>query len=614
MGVISAILKALGAEFAALHDRTRAAHEESDPRTTTEILAQWEKVYGLPLCAEAPTTIEGRRAALAGRVAAVGGQSREYFIGLIRTVLGDPGAAVTIIEAPYGRPFYAWLGHAWDPLGAPGAMFVWRVILPSGTDPELAHLVGCLLNKYKPAHTRLELVSDVSAYYESLDGDGNSYLETSTPIASRLVFSGTGTVNEFTLLMWVAQLDSAGRYLVRIGELSEDAILADNTDRDTHGITNYRTSFGAVPGAFAMPDDASYHLVEVSTPGGSAALVKVYVDGVLAGHTGLSPGSYPNPADVMRLLEFGGAARVRNIGMTGREITADERVALAAAGYRHDYRARYETDDGKVWAGEVLPFMWCTAASYDAKEVGGKVGMATYLVEAGETLYATGDVVDGSAALLSFWVMAELGAGLEVLVRDPAGEAILKLYTAGDGYVRLLHAADAFIGTWLPGTWHHVVVWWTDDELFYFVDGALDHTITFGPPSALTGGVTFGSDTSEYVATVTNIAYVRRTYTHEEGSPSIGIDADQIADLYAKGREHRIDTGNDADPSEWPGVDPADLLAYWIALPVMGVVPSSGSVTHDLTYSSPPWLRVRNSGSAGECDLTLIGDTTSEED
>lgn len=156
---LGALLKALGDLFADFHGRVMDFLAEADPRTTDELLAEWERVYGLPLCDDAPTGDDERRAALAGRVAAIGGQKPAYYIELVRAVLGDPAAAVTITEQPYGAPFYAWTGSAWDELGWPGMAHYWMVELPSGTSADLAHIVECLLMRYKPAHTILVMRS-----------------------------------------------------------------------------------------------------------------------------------------------------------------------------------------------------------------------------------------------------------------------------------------------------------------------------------------------------------------------------------------------------------------------------------------------------------------------
>jgi uncharacterized protein YmfQ (DUF2313 family) len=136
--------------------------DESDPRTTYYLLADYERIFGLPSDCMAGTsqTLEQRRSALAAQMASVGGQSRAYFIALAAAA----GFTVTITEfAPHtvlsavNYPIY---GLEWR--------FIWQVngsglaaplYLPvnAGVDEPLAvwqsNLLVCLFNRLKPAHT-----------------------------------------------------------------------------------------------------------------------------------------------------------------------------------------------------------------------------------------------------------------------------------------------------------------------------------------------------------------------------------------------------------------------------------------------------------------------------
>lgn len=72
---------------------------ESDPRATFELLADWERAFGLPdTCVADPLTIEERRQALLTRLTTVGDQSRAFFVGAAESL----GYAISIYEyAPY---------------------------------------------------------------------------------------------------------------------------------------------------------------------------------------------------------------------------------------------------------------------------------------------------------------------------------------------------------------------------------------------------------------------------------------------------------------------------------------------------------------------------------
>lgn len=135
---------------------------ESDPRTTSEMLTDWERVLGLPeSCVTTRQSIDQRRTAAAVKIAAMGGQSRAYFIALAAAL----GVLVTITEY---RPFT--VGRTvGNPLSNGDWIWAWRVNAPL-TNPVVPFLVGsstagqplrywgnkmleCTIRRYKPAHT-----------------------------------------------------------------------------------------------------------------------------------------------------------------------------------------------------------------------------------------------------------------------------------------------------------------------------------------------------------------------------------------------------------------------------------------------------------------------------
>ncbi len=92
---LTEFLNALAEELARIDQRVEALLNESDPRTTYELLADWERVAGLPdPCTPADASIEERRLSLVQRLTMLGGASRQYFIALAAS-LGYPGATVT---------------------------------------------------------------------------------------------------------------------------------------------------------------------------------------------------------------------------------------------------------------------------------------------------------------------------------------------------------------------------------------------------------------------------------------------------------------------------------------------------------------------------------------
>jgi uncharacterized protein YmfQ (DUF2313 family) len=89
------LMQAEGDELARIDGRVSDLFEEVDPQTTLELLADWERIAGLPdNCIKAPDSIAERRAAVQSRITGLGGQTRAYFIELAATL----GFAITIDE------------------------------------------------------------------------------------------------------------------------------------------------------------------------------------------------------------------------------------------------------------------------------------------------------------------------------------------------------------------------------------------------------------------------------------------------------------------------------------------------------------------------------------
>ena len=155
-------LFAAAEECARAHNRAVALVDESDPRLTTELLADWERVAGLPDACTGPlATLQERRAALVARLTSIGGQSRAYFIALAAAL----GYTVTITEY---RPYHV-NSHVNDPLNSELWTFVWQVnaaintvrrfVVTSGVNEPLAtwgnQLLECVIRRLAPAHTKV---------------------------------------------------------------------------------------------------------------------------------------------------------------------------------------------------------------------------------------------------------------------------------------------------------------------------------------------------------------------------------------------------------------------------------------------------------------------------
>jgi uncharacterized protein YmfQ (DUF2313 family) len=159
---LTEFLAALAEELARIDQRVDALLDEADPRTTTELLTDWERVAGLPDACTGPLpTLAQRRAALVARLTSIGGQSRAYFIALAASL----GYTVTITEY---RPYHV-NSHVNDPLNSELWTFVWQVnaalntvrrfTVNAGVNEPLAawgnELLECVIRRFAPAHTKV---------------------------------------------------------------------------------------------------------------------------------------------------------------------------------------------------------------------------------------------------------------------------------------------------------------------------------------------------------------------------------------------------------------------------------------------------------------------------
>lgn len=160
--VLTQLLDAMAEELARLDSRGGDLLTEADPRATTELLPEWERVAGLPdPCVGTGETLVARRNALVGRLTGTGDQSRRYFIDLAASL----GFEITITEF---TPFTC-ASRVDSPLYGSSWRFAWRVNAPASSviyftvasrvDEPLASwgndLLECVIGARKPAHTHV---------------------------------------------------------------------------------------------------------------------------------------------------------------------------------------------------------------------------------------------------------------------------------------------------------------------------------------------------------------------------------------------------------------------------------------------------------------------------
>lgn len=153
-------LLAWGDALARLDARVDTLMLEADPRTTTELLPEWETEVGLPdPCSGVPSLLAQARAEIAARLTGLGGQSRAYFIELAAAL----GYTITIEEpspwtcdsdcdAPILNDDWAftWIVHG-------GATPVWVFTCDDNCDAPLQSFgnttLECVIRRYAPPDT-----------------------------------------------------------------------------------------------------------------------------------------------------------------------------------------------------------------------------------------------------------------------------------------------------------------------------------------------------------------------------------------------------------------------------------------------------------------------------
>lgn len=147
---LALLLAALAEEFARIDGRADDLINEADPQTTSELLTDWERVYGLPdLCLYlTPQTVQQRRSALVVRMRSVDDLTKQFFIDLAATI----GYTITVDENVDGSPF------KWR-VNSSGATITDFTVGSSTVGDALRSwgdaLLECTIARYTPAHTQV---------------------------------------------------------------------------------------------------------------------------------------------------------------------------------------------------------------------------------------------------------------------------------------------------------------------------------------------------------------------------------------------------------------------------------------------------------------------------
>lgn len=159
-GPLDRLLAGLSEELVRADARGDDLTRESDPRTTSELLADFERMLDLPdPCVATDQTFEERRLAVVAKLVNRGGQSRQFFIELAAAL----GYDITITEFhPYTCEMDcespvcddAW-AYAWQVNGALNTV-VEATCESSCEDPLRSwgnERLECVIERHKPAHT-----------------------------------------------------------------------------------------------------------------------------------------------------------------------------------------------------------------------------------------------------------------------------------------------------------------------------------------------------------------------------------------------------------------------------------------------------------------------------
>jgi uncharacterized protein YmfQ (DUF2313 family) len=159
---ISRVLLALADELARIDARSEDLIREIHPPTTLELLADFERVYGLPdPCLGEDQSTAQRVASLVQKVTSMGGQTAAYYISVAAIL----GFTITITEFSS----HDVEDDVEDPISGDDWNFAWQVNAPLDTVIEITvedtvedplatfgnDQLECVLEALKPAHTTI---------------------------------------------------------------------------------------------------------------------------------------------------------------------------------------------------------------------------------------------------------------------------------------------------------------------------------------------------------------------------------------------------------------------------------------------------------------------------
>ncbi len=156
----------MSGEMARLDSRAQALFDEADPRTAFEMIADWERVLGLPdPCTAAATTLSARQVIAWRKLAFQAGQTPAFYVALAASL----GIDIEVHEFDPAVDVYD--GSLTALIAGGRYRFVWRVHVLTQTDYTVFRAgqssagdllaeggsldIECVINAAKPAHTHV---------------------------------------------------------------------------------------------------------------------------------------------------------------------------------------------------------------------------------------------------------------------------------------------------------------------------------------------------------------------------------------------------------------------------------------------------------------------------
>jgi uncharacterized protein YmfQ (DUF2313 family) len=163
-GVLSNLLQGLAVELSRVDLRGQDLLKETDPRTTYELITDWERICGLPDdCTGLAVTMEERRKQIVARLLLSGPQNKQLFVDLANSL----GYTIDVTDVIEYHPFLAGYGAAGEQISNGDWVYAFKMVVPIHTLRYFTagfHCAGdrvvefgdavleCVINDHKPAH------------------------------------------------------------------------------------------------------------------------------------------------------------------------------------------------------------------------------------------------------------------------------------------------------------------------------------------------------------------------------------------------------------------------------------------------------------------------------